>query len=162
MDGTARTNDDGFTLIELAVVLLTLAILVATSLPVIQSFRIKAQDRAVQTELRNALIMERAFWTENGVFTSDVSDLKPFDPTFVAGSPLLAPYHPILETEEASGDQRLCIYAQSDSGTWFGIFEDADPGVGNISNLTYFGQGIVVECSQALIATFSSSIDLGW
>lgn len=162
MNRARRGNDAGFTLIELGVVLLTLAILVATSLPVIQSFRVKAQDRAIQTELRNALIMERAYWTENGVFTSDVSDLKAFDPSFQAGSPLLAPYHPILETEEASANQRLCLYAQSDSGTWFGIFEDADPGVGNISNLTYFGQGIVTECSQALTATFSNSIDLGW
>ncbi len=57
----ARRNrdDDGFTLIELMVVVLIIAILIAIAIPTFLGARARAQDRAVQSNLRNGLPAEK-------------------------------------------------------------------------------------------------------
>ncbi len=50
-----RREDDGFTLIELMVVILIIAILLAIAIPTFLGARSRAQDRAAQSSLRNAL-----------------------------------------------------------------------------------------------------------
>ena len=49
-----RSSDDGFTLIELMVVVLIIAILLAIAVPTYLGARSRANDRAVQSNLRNA------------------------------------------------------------------------------------------------------------
>lgn len=153
----------GFTLIEMMVVALTIAILIAISIPLIQSFRVRTQDRAIQTQLRTALILERNHWVETGSFTGDGAILKQYDPQFLEGDALAAPYHPVLWLDATSNEQRVCMFAQSDSGTWFVILEDADPGgLPGITNKTYFGQGLPAQCNDALAAGFAETMDAGW
>lgn len=156
-------DERGFTLIEMMVVVLTIAILIAISIPLIQSFRVRAQDRAVQTQLRTALILERNHWVETGSFTGDGAILTAYDPQFREGDALAAPYHPVLWIDGTSNEQRVCVFAQSDSGTWFVILEDADPaGVPGVTNKTYFGQGLPAQCNDTLTAGFAETIDDGW
>ncbi|HZT67617.1 MAG TPA: prepilin-type N-terminal cleavage/methylation domain-containing protein [Acidimicrobiales bacterium] len=50
-----RREDEGFTLIELMVVILIIAILLAIAIPTFLGARSRAQDRAAQSSLRNAL-----------------------------------------------------------------------------------------------------------
>src|SRR5579884_3662101 len=50
-----RRDDEGFTLIELMVVILIIAILLAIAIPTFLGARSRAQDRAAQSSLRNAL-----------------------------------------------------------------------------------------------------------
>jgi len=155
-------DERGFTLVELLVVALTIAILIAISIPLIQGFRIRAQDRAVQSQLRSALILERNHWVETGAFTADVSQLQVYDPQFRDGDPVAAPYHPVLWVQGPE-NQRVCLFAQSDSGRWFVILEDADPaGAVGVTNKTYFGQGLPGACTDALAAGYSESIEAGW
>ena len=57
-------KDEGFTLIELMVVVLIIAILIAIAIPTFLGARERAQDRAAQSNLRNALTAEKVFYTD--------------------------------------------------------------------------------------------------
>src|SRR3954451_16155691 len=57
-------DDDGFTLIELMVVVLIIAILIAIAIPTFLGARSRAQDRAAQSSLRNALTAAKTIYTD--------------------------------------------------------------------------------------------------
>src|SRR3954451_24512720 len=76
-----RSDESGFTLIELMVVVLIIAILLAIAIPTFLGARSKAQDRAAQSNLRNALTAEKTFYTNSQVYSSNAaSDIKPIEP----------------------------------------------------------------------------------
>jgi type IV pilus assembly protein PilA len=62
-------GEDGFTLIELMVVVLILAILITIGLPTFLCVRTRFQDRAAQTDLRNVVLGARILYTDNATFT---------------------------------------------------------------------------------------------
>src|SRR5579862_8616496 len=75
----ARRNDaeerseDGFTLIELMVVVLIIAILIAIAIPTFLGARQKAQDRAAQSNLRNALTAAKTAYVDSQSYASDIA-----------------------------------------------------------------------------------------
>ena len=64
MDQVER-DDEGFTLIELMVVVLIIAILLAIAIPTFLGARNSANARSAQSNLRNALTAEQTYWTNN-------------------------------------------------------------------------------------------------
>ena len=69
-------EDEGFTLIELMVVLLIIAILLAIAIPTFLGARDTANARGTQENLRNALTAEQTYWTNNQTFTTDASSIE--------------------------------------------------------------------------------------
>jgi len=67
------TGEEGFTLIELMVVVLIIAILIAIAIPTFLGARQKAQDRAAQSNLRNALTAAKTAYVDSQSYSSDVS-----------------------------------------------------------------------------------------
>ena len=63
----ARREDDesGFTLIELMVVVLIIAILIAIAIPTFLGAKSRAQDKAAQSSLRNALTNAKGIYTDS-------------------------------------------------------------------------------------------------
>jgi prepilin-type N-terminal cleavage/methylation domain-containing protein len=146
------SSERGFTLLEMLVVFFVIAALIALTIPTLQGFRIRAQDRAVQTELRNAIILERGHWQEFGAYTNVAADLKQLDYTFQEGDGF-TPYHPLLELDLGSSGQRICLTAQSDSGVWYSIMEEGTTG------RTYYGDTQAVPCTASLATGYSED---GW
>src|SRR3954449_13058387 len=67
-----RDEEQGFTLIELMVVVLIIAILIAIAIPTFLGARARAQDRAAQSDLRNALTAAKTMYTDtNSYATAD-------------------------------------------------------------------------------------------
>src|SRR5919197_4530199 len=64
-------REDGFTLIELMVVVLIIAILIAIAIPTFLGARSRAQDKQAQSNLRNALVTEDEYYTDNQAYSAD-------------------------------------------------------------------------------------------
>ena len=67
-------DEDGFTLIELMVVVLIIAILIGIAIPTFLGARQKAQDRAAQSALRNALTTVKTAYVDSQSYSADAAD----------------------------------------------------------------------------------------
>ena len=65
-----KSEEEGFTLIELMVVVLIIAILIAIAIPTFLGARQRANNRAAQSSLRNALTAAKTLFTDNNDYTS--------------------------------------------------------------------------------------------
>ena len=121
-------DDKGFTLIELMVVVLIIAILIAIAIPTFLGLRQRAQDRAAQSDLRNALTAAKAFFTDGDTYTGfDAAEGQAIEPslTWVDGGAasqntvhvkLVSATEVVLATLSAS-TQAFCIADSSTLGT---------------------------------------------
>jgi type IV pilus assembly protein PilA len=80
-------DDEGFTLIELMVVVLIIAILLAVAIPTFLGARERANARAAQSNLRNVLTNQLTFFADDQKFTDDPVDLSAMDPSMEYASP---------------------------------------------------------------------------
>lgn len=75
-------DDEGFTLIELMVVVLIIAILLAIAIPTFLGARDRANDRAAQSSLRNGLTAAKTIFTDNQSYASaDPAGLAVVEPS---------------------------------------------------------------------------------
>jgi type IV pilus assembly protein PilA len=142
-------REDGFSLIELMVVVMIIAILIAIAIPSFLGFRKNAQDRAAQSDLRTVLLAENAFQLENGVFTTDTADILAFE----ANAPV-AEALPAVQMYITDGN--LCLERESLSGENFAIYVV-------LNGPTYYGSaadgGDACSTAATVPGTFSRS---GW
>ena len=83
-----RDSEEGFTLIELMVVVLIIAILIAIAIPTFLGARKRAQDRAAQSDLRNGLTAEKTFYTDGEAYSSVGASMKTIEPSLSWGTKL--------------------------------------------------------------------------
>jgi type IV pilus assembly protein PilA len=127
-------KEEGFTLIELMVVVLIIAILIAIAIPTFLGARKRAQDRAAQSDLRNALTAEKTYYTDTELFTTSATALAEIEPSlsWVNAAPTLR--RQVWPNVSTAADA-VCIVAKSMSGSFYGI---RDIATGAVAGTRYF------------------------
>lgn len=134
-----RDGEEGFTLIELMVVVLIIAILIAIAIPTFLGARQRAQDRAAQSSLRNGLTAAKTIFTDQQDYTNvfvgpngagDPIPLQAVEPSLhfvLASLPSVGPTSPNMLSVGAT-TTTVTLAGLSKSGTCFWIKDDVGPG----------------------------------
>jgi type IV pilus assembly protein PilA len=152
-------DEEGFTLIELMVVVLIIAILIAIAIPTFLGARRRAQDRQAQSNLRNALTAEKTYYSDKQAYTSTSSDLLSIESSlsYVTTGTALAKSREV-KVELASGnDQIVCLTTESASGTTFVLGDIASSSTQ--ANVGTWYVSAAVTCGEAGLVAGSKS---GW
>jgi hypothetical protein len=89
--------------------------------------RTRAQDRAVQSDLRNALTAEKTYYTDSQAYSSDAATMKQIEPSLGWGT--------TVRVHVGYAGQAVCLGDKSASGTNFVL---ADVAAGQYAG-TYYG-----------------------
>ncbi|MBT8197513.1 MAG: prepilin-type N-terminal cleavage/methylation domain-containing protein [Acidimicrobiia bacterium] len=116
------SKDEGFTLIELMVVVLIIAVLVAIAIPSFIGFRNNAQDRDAQSAVRNTLLAEKGYFTETGSFTTDGANLQSY------ANVTLSTTLNEDDVQVLAGADSICLLQASESGKIFAVWEGKTEG----------------------------------
>jgi type IV pilus assembly protein PilA len=147
-------REGGFTLIELMVVVLIIAILIAIAIPTFLGARSRAQNRAAQAGLRNALVAAKAVYTDKqdygqAIKTASADPLASVEPSLTYAVTGTASTGPNNVSTGNSGTTIWYGAAKSDSGTCFYIKDDLSTG-------TTYSSGTTCTATAAASATFTS------
>jgi type IV pilus assembly protein PilA len=141
-------DEEGFTLIELMVVVLIIAILLAIAIPTFLGARSKAQDRAAQSNLRNTLTAEKTFYTDSQAYSALSSELTLIEPAIKYIPQVSAPTAVGLttgqvgvatDTNVSTTATTVCLTVLSASGKVFQVADVASSLVVGQPGTYYFG-----------------------
>jgi type IV pilus assembly protein PilA len=158
-----RLNNDerGFTLIELMVVVLIIAILIAIAIPTFLGARQRAQDKQAQSNIRNALTTEKTFYVDNQAYTSTAASLSAIETSldFTQANAATRGVLPTLVkvgTDTAGG---VCLESDSKSGSKFYL---VDITAGTQAGTWYGKNATCPADDSAAPSGYSKDATTGW
>ena len=141
-----RKRQDGFTLVELMIVVMIIAILMAIAIPTFLSTRQKAQDQAAKSNLRNALSTAQSIY-------SDKQDYSTVTPAAMSADEPSMTFQTAASTgpkiiSVATASDRIILAVKSASGTCWAMRHVVTAGAADSG--TMIGKG---SCDAASIGS---------
>ncbi|MEA2558417.1 MAG: type pilus assembly protein PilA [Actinomycetota bacterium] len=120
----ATRGGHGYSLVELMVILLVIALLLIIGLPALLGSQERSQDRAVQSDITHVFSVEKIIYSGHATYTDDIAAMGTEEPSFI---------YVAADTPAATGPvylylapgNTIYIMAQSLSGTCY-YLRDAD------------------------------------
>jgi len=136
-------DDKGFTLIELMVVVLIIAILIAIAIPTFLGLRSRSQNRAAQSDLRNAMTAAKSFFTDDDTYVGfTAAAAETLEPS-LTWNEAAASVNDTVSIRAATANQIL-LSTTSASGTIYCVADD--------NGTTVYGTGEQATVANCLAA----------
>ena len=165
--GKTRSQEEGFTLVELMVVVLIIAILLAIAIPTFLGARSRAQNRSTESNLRNALTAEKTVYSDNQIYVSATS-VQTAEPSlaFQTAAPSAGTNQVQVTLEGTTAGDGVCLVALSTSGNYYGIFDasnaEASPGLQSTGTFYGGGSSTAPTCPTATSGGAVTTPASGW
>jgi prepilin-type N-terminal cleavage/methylation domain-containing protein len=128
-----RRREEGFTLVELMIVVLIIAILIGIAMVTFPATRDRARDRGAQADLRNALSAEKAHFADKEAYTQVRAELAAIEPSLVYDA--AADQAPTVGSiAYAASGATVTLATRSATGTCFYLRDTATSGTTYLRN----------------------------
>jgi type IV pilus assembly protein PilA len=121
-----RSSDGGFSMIELLVVMIVIAILAVIAIPIYTTVQISARDSSVKSDLVQAKTIMVAAFTKDGTYPTTITALKTAG--FKPGSASIPGYTVNWQLFNVS-DRGFCLRAWADTDGARDLWVSAESGV---------------------------------